>query len=121
MRKPSAAVVGTGYNKTVDTLGLYTIVENLDGSAYLWDVIFIHLVRYGLSTFCISEMSTLQHDLFQLYVAAVSQEIAHTEVTTALDNELVKIAICADSASDIVVCGNSGLHTYVACGIDINL
>lgn len=121
MRKASTALVGSGYSKTADSLGLYAKIENLDGFSFLWDTLFIHLVRYGLSTFCISEMTTVQKELFQQYVAAVNQEVAHSGATLSLDAHLADIAQCVDHSTDVIVCGNSELHTYVACGTDINL
>ena len=121
MRKASSALVGSGYSNIANTLGLYAKIENLDGYSYLWDTGFTHLVRYGLSTFCISEMTIIQKELFQQYVAAVNQEIAHTDTTLSLDAHLANIAQCIDLSSEVIVCGNADLHTYVACGIDINL
>jgi len=121
MRKASSALVGTGYRKTADTLGLYAKVENLDGFSFIWDAGFIHLVRYGLSTFCISEMTILQKDLFQHYVAAVNQEVAHSDATSSLDRHLADIAQDVDHSTDVIVCGNASLHTYIAYGVDINL
>jgi 23S rRNA maturation mini-RNase III len=121
MRKASVALVGAGYSKTANTLGLYAVIENLDGFSFLWDANFTHLVRYALTTFCVSEMTVLQKELLQQYVAAVNQEIAHTDVTLSLDEHLTDIAQCVDNSTEVIVCGNADLHTYVACGVDINL
>jgi len=121
MRKASVALIGDGYSNIANTLGLYAKVENLDGYSFLWDTGFTHLVRYGLSTFCISEMTDTQKELFQQYIAAVNQEVAHSDATLSLDAHLADIAQCIDHSTDVVVCGNADLHTYVACGVDINL
>lgn len=121
MRKASIALVGADYNNVLNTRGIYTKVENLDGFSFLWDAEFTHLARYALSTFCISEMSNIQKELFQQYVAAVNQEVAHNFATLSLDQHLADIAQCVDHSTDVIVCGNADLHTYVACGVHINL
>ena len=120
MKKPSSAVVGTGYIKDADTLGLYSTLVTLEGTTYLFDTYFMHLVRYALSTFCISEMNVEQVNLFTTYIAAVNKEVAHTDITLALDKELVDITICREDAG-VIVCGNAALHIYDTCGTDINL
>jgi len=120
MRKPSSVIVGIDYTKTVDTQGLYSSVDDLEGTTYIFDANFIHLVRYGLSTFCTSEMTTEQLNLFEEYIDAVNQITLFTPITSALDKELVDISLCREDIG-VIVCGNAELHTYADCGTDINL
>jgi len=116
----SSTIQGGGYFSNTDTLGLYVVDVRMDGTYFIFDEAFIHLVRYALSTSCLSEFSSTQLDFFLEYIAAVDGAVHHTEATAALDYELVIISLCIDQ-TNLITCGNSDLHTYVACGTDINL
>lgn len=98
----------------------YTEYTGLDGNHFIFNSTFIHLIRYALSTMCLTEMSDTQRKLFLTYVDSINGNVFPTPVTKALDTELVNISLCIDAAGN-VICGNSGLHTYVACSVDINL
>lgn len=120
MRKLPHFKRDTAYASPVDTAGLYAVVNRLDKTVYVFDAAFIHLIRYALATFCTSEMSSEQLEVFLAYIAAVQGIEPFTDVGSALDEELVKLSLCVEDAS-AVVCGNSISFTYVACGTDINL
>ena len=116
----SSTITGKVGFSNADTLGLYIVDTRMDGQYFIFDEGFLHLVRYALSTSCLSEFSTSQLEFFLQYIAAVNGEIYHTEATAALDYELVIISLCIDQ-TNLISCGNATLHTYVACGTDINL
>ena len=120
MRKISRFKIGTAYSNPTDTTGLYAVVTRLDKIIYIFDPAFIHLIRYALATFCTSEMSTEQLDVFMDYIEAFNGTAPFTDITRALDEELVKIALCTEDESGYA-CGNSPSFTYIACGVDINL
>lgn len=120
MRKLTRFKQEETYSSPADTAGLYLVVPRLDKTVYVFDAGFMHLIRYALTSFCTSEMSASQAELFLAYIDAFNGVAPFTDVTSSLDEELVNLALCADGASE-VVCGNATSFTYVACGVDINL
>ena len=103
-----------------DTLGLYTEEPRLGYTAYIFDVDFIHLSRYALSTDCISEFTETQLNFFLEWVdynvSLMNNEASYLDnpAIEAYDYELKKITECIPDPGEIV-CGNSILHTYTAC------
>lgn len=120
MRKLSRFKQDALYKNPTDTVGLYVVITRLDKRVYVFDAAFIHLIRYALATFCTSEMSSEQLEVFLVYVDAVNGTAPFSEISLALDEELVRLALCVEEESGYT-CGNSVSFTYVACGVDINL
>lgn len=103
-----------------NTLGLYVTEQRLGYIQYTFDAGFIHLVRYALSTLCISEFTTEQFKFFEnwLYynVALMNDEIPYLDddPVVSFDQVMTKITECIPDDGEII-CGNSISHTYTAC------
>ncbi len=103
-----------------DTLGLYITEQKLGYIKYNFAPEFVHLVRYALSTDCISEFTAEQFNFFQnwLYynVALMNDEVPYLDddPVVSFDQEMIKITECIPDPGE-VTCGNSILHTYNAC------
>jgi len=61
------------YANPSDTAGLYLVITMLDKTTYLFDAAFIHLIRYALTSFCTSEMTSEQLDLFLDYIDEIGR------------------------------------------------
>jgi hypothetical protein len=103
-----------------NTLGLFIAEQRLGYVKYIFDTDFLHLVRYALSTDCISELNEQQLDLFMTWVnyntALMNDESYYLrdDPVLSLDKELIKITECIPDPGEII-CGNAELHTYTAC------
>lgn len=108
------------YSIPSDAVGLYVVITRLDKKVYLFDESFIHLIRYALATFCTSEMSLEQSEVFLTYINAFNGVAPFTPLTRALDNELVSLALCDEDGTNYA-CGEAELFNFAPCGEDINL
>ena len=96
-----------------NTAGLYAIEERFGYNVYYFDEDFIHLVRYAMSSDCISEMSVAQEAFYELFILNVMNGI-YDEATDALSKYIYKLTSC-QPLYDGVECGQSLTHTYTAC------
>lgn len=123
MKTLSTAVFPKKCIQYPNTLGLFIAEPRLGYTKYIFDPEFIHLVRYAVSTDCISEMTGDQAKFFTdwlEYSTALINGFASYPVDSpivAFDHELINISECIDT-SDQINCGNSILHEYNACIIN---
>lgn len=120
MRKLTRFKQAEVYSNPTDAAGLYVVTTRLDKLIYVFDLQFIHLIRYAMATFCTSEMSIEQSALFLTYIDAFNGVAPFTSVTRALDDELFNLALCIEDGSDYA-CGEALTFTFAPCGVDINL
>ena len=120
MRKLTRFKQAGPYASSADTAGLYLAITRLDKIVYVFDEDFIKLIRYSLSTFCTSEMSTEQEALFLSYVRAFNGVAGFTDLTRALDNKLLELGLCVEDGTNYA-CGEAEFFTFTPCGVDINL
>ena len=114
MKKISSFITGKpGCSSTADTAGLYSVEERFGYNVYNFDEDFIHLVRYAMSTDCVSEMTSSQLALYTLFVEHMLNS-TYTEETAELSDHLYRVTSCMPT-QDGVTCGDSVNHTYTAC------
>jgi hypothetical protein len=103
-----------------NTEGLFLAEARLGYTKYIIDTDFIHLIRYALSTECISELNPEQLSFFMDWidynVTLMNGEMPYSRDNpiVTLDYELVKIAECIPNPGEII-CGNSNIHVYNSC------
>ena len=103
-----------------NTMDLFITENKLGYTKYIFDGNFIHLIRYALSTDCISEFSEEQLELFTNWlnysVALLNgqEPMEQDDVVVQLDALLVRLTDCTPEPFPIV-CGNSNLHTHTDC------
>lgn len=112
MRTVSKLQLEGTYTSQPNTLGIYLFEDRLgDNDKYIFDESFIHLVRYALSSDCISEMSEKQIELLNEYLVDALDGQFESALNEALDRLMVNMTNNADLSGQII-CGNSNLHTY---------
>ena len=106
-----------------NTIDLYIAEERLGYIKFVFDVEFMHLSRYAMSTDCISEFTERQEDFFLDWIAyndsllIVDIDVAlQDQAIVAYDREWVIRAECIPDPGEIV-CGNADLHTYDTCPV----
>jgi len=120
MKTLSSAIFPKECKQFPNTLGLYVAEQRLGYIKYIFDVDFIHLTRYAISTDCVSEFSEEQLKFFmdwlEYQTSLMNDSVSYPEDSpiVAFDRELVNISECIDT-TDQIICGNSLLHDYNAC------
>lgn len=103
-----------------NTFGLLIAENKLGSVEYKFDTQFMHLVRYALSSDCISEFTDAQESFFLEWIsyknALVNNSVTYPKDSPiiAFDQALVDLSECINR-SDEIVCGNSVLHVYTVC------
>jgi len=103
-----------------NTLDLYIEEPRLGYSKFIFDVGFIHLARYAISSECVTQFNEPQLDFFLDWIeynnSLIKSEMAYPENDPlfSFDREMVKIAECIPDPGEII-CGNPDLHTYNTC------
>lgn len=113
MKKTSKYLHNLTCVATQNTSGMYLIEPRFGYNVYLWDTDFIHLIRYALSSGCITQMSAQQLELLELLIVNMTNGVEYS-VTDALSDTLYRITSCMP-LTEGVDCGYSLDHTYVEC------
>lgn len=105
-----------------NTSGLFIAEPRLGYVKYIFDSDFVHKSRYAISTDCVSEFTDPQLKFFmdwlEYQVTLMNDSVTYPADSpiVAFDRVLVGIGECIDTG-DVVICGNSVLHTYTACAV----